>query len=340
MDIETIRKNAKEKLADFCIVCPICNGRACAGKVPGMGGIGTGSSFIANIEALASYKLNMRTIHNKKEPDTSFDLWGIKLTMPILVAPMTGTTYNMGGRITEEEFIYEIVAGSIRAGTIAMTGDGADPEMYGSGIRAISKHNGRGIAIIKPRSQEEIIKRIRIAEDAGALAVGIDIDGAGLITMALKGQPVSTKSFEELVELVQSTNLPFIIKGIMTPDEAELAVNTGAKAIVVSNHGGRILDHMPGSADVLPQIAEKVKGKITIFADGGIRSGPDVLKMLALGADAVLIGRPLAIASIGGGKEGVEFVLKKLKGELSQAMLLTGTGNVWNVSKDILYYKR
>lgn len=337
MDMEIIRKNAKEKLAGFCVVCPICNGKACAGQVPGMGGIGTGASFIANIEALASYKLNMRTIHDKKEPDTSLDLWGIKLTMPILAAPMTGTTYNMGGKITEEEFIHEIVAGSIGAGTIAMTGDGADPEMYGSGIKAISKHNGRGIAIIKPRSQEEIIKRIRTAEQAGALAVGIDIDGAGLITMALKGQPVSTKSFKELVELVQSTNLPFIIKGIMTPDEAELSVNTGAKAIVVSNHGGRILDHMPGSADVLPQIAEKVKGKITIFADGGIRSGADVLKMLALGADAVLIGRPLAIASIGGGREGVEFVLKKLKGELSQAMLLTGTGDVRNVSKNIIY---
>ena len=84
----------------------------------------------------------------------------------------------------------------------------------------------------------------------------------------------------------------------MTPDEAEIAVEVNAAAIVVSNHGGRVLDHTPGAADVLPEIAGRVKGKITILADGGVRTGADVLKLLALGADAVLIGRPLVIVPL------------------------------------------
>ncbi len=337
MELTNLKKIAADKLKGYCRICPYCNGVACAGEVPGMGGFGTGSSFKANIHALARYRLNMRTIHNVKNPDTATEIFGERLSVPVLAAPMTGTTYNMGGKITEEEFIEEIIAGSLIAGTIGMTGDGADPAMYGSGLKAISSHNGKGIAIIKPRENSEIIRRIHLAEEAGALAVGIDIDGAGLITMAMKGQPVSPKSLGEIKELTASTELPFILKGIMTPEEAELAAEANAAAIVVSNHGGRVLDHTPGAADVITAIAEKVKGKLIVFADGGIRTGSDVLKLLALGADAVLVGRPLVIGALGGGREGVSLLLNKMKNELVQAMLLTGTADVKDVRKDVLY---
>ena len=337
MDLETVRNTAKEKLKGYCRVCPVCDGRVCAGEVPGMGGVGTGSAFKANLEALASYRFNMRTIHNVKTPDTSIKLFGEKLSIPVLAAPITGTTYNMGGKMTEEEFIGAIIAGSLQTGTLGMTGDAADPALWGSAMKAIASHQGRGIAIIKPREQKEIISRIRDVEKTGAIAVGMDIDGAGLITMALKGQPVSPKTPAEIKELTSATKLPFILKGIMTPDEAEIAVEVNAAAIVVSNHGGRVLDHTPGAADVLPEIAGRVKGKITILADGGVRTGADVLKLLALGADAVLIGRPLVIGAFGGSRDGVAFLLNKIKGELIQSMLLTGTADVKMVSKDILY---
>ena len=292
---------------------------------------------MANLEALAYYRLNMRTIHAVKEADLSFELWGRKLSMPILAAPMTGTPYNLGGPVTEAEFIEEIVSGSLMAGTSSMTGDGADPSMYESGLKSGETHKGTTIAIIKPREQKEIIKYIRLAENAGVLAIGMDIDGAGLITMALKGQPVGPKTLDEVKKVISLTRLPFILKGVMTPDEAELAVKAKAAAIVVSNHGGRVLDFTPGAAEVLPEIAERVRGKLTIFADGGVRTGADVLKLLALEADAVLVGRPLAIGAVGGGREGVSLVLNKMKGELLQAMLLTGTASVKEVSKDILY---
>jgi isopentenyl diphosphate isomerase/L-lactate dehydrogenase-like FMN-dependent dehydrogenase len=302
-----------------------------------MGGAGTGSAFMANLEALANYRLNMRTIHEVKEADLSLELWGGKLSMPILAAPMTGTPYNLGGPISEADFIEEIESGSLMAGTFSMTGDGADPSMYESGLRSGAAHKKTTIAIIKPREQKEIIKYIRRAEEAGVLAVGMDIDGAGLVTMAMKGQPVSPKSLKEVMEVIASTRLPFVLKGIMTPDEAELAVEAKAAGIVVSNHGGRVLDFTPGAAEVLPAIAERVKGKLTIFADGGVRTGADVLKLLALGADAVLVGRPLAIGAVGGGREGVSLTLNKMKTELFQAMLLTGTPDVRHVRADILF---
>jgi isopentenyl diphosphate isomerase/L-lactate dehydrogenase-like FMN-dependent dehydrogenase len=196
--------------------------------------------------------------------------------------------------------------------------------MFDSGLAAIAAGNGRGIPIIKPRAQDEIIARIRRAEEAGALAVGVDVDGAGLVTMAQFGQPVGPKTTDEIKELVASTSLPFILKGIMTPDEAEKAVEAGCAAIVVSNHGGRVLDHTPGVAEVLPAVAKAAAGKLTIFADGAVRSGSDVLKLLALGADAVLLGRPVITGAFGGGTDGVASVLEKMRTELVQAMLLTG----------------
>ena len=104
----------------------------------------------------------------------------------------------MGGKISEEAFLQEIVAGSLLAGTLGMSGDGADPQMYAGGLKAIAEHHGKGIPITKPRAQAEAIKYLKAAEAAGVLAVGMDIDGAGFITMALKGQPVGPKSFEEI----------------------------------------------------------------------------------------------------------------------------------------------
>jgi FMN-dependent dehydrogenase. len=117
----------------------------------------------------------------------------------------------------------------------------------------------------------------------------------------------------------------------MTPEEAEIAVEAGAKAIVVSNHGGRILDFTEGTADVLPDIAKAVGDEIEILVDGGVRTGIDVLKMLSLGAKAVLIGRPIMIAAHGGGREAIEFYLNKVYDELYQAMILTGCKDLRNV---------
>ena len=122
----------------------------------------------------------------------------------------------------------------------------------------------------------------------------------------------------------------------MSSEEAVACAEAGAKGIVVSNHGGRVLDGMAGTADVLPDIAAAVKGRITIFVDGGVRHGEDILKMLALGADAVLIGRPAAVAAVGGGAEGVKLLLDTLKRQLMDAMMITGTRDLSYVPANVV----
>ena len=337
MNYGEILKKARENLNGSCKVCAICNGKACAGQVPGMGGKGTGEAFTANVEALANRKINMRVIHNASNPDTSIELFGKKMDIPVFAAPVSGTTLNMGGKYTEEEYISWVIGGCLDSGIFPMVGDTAVDSFLITNLEQIKKFSGEGIAIIKPWENSNVIKKIKLAEEAGVFAVGMDIDAAGLITLALHGKPVEPKTVEQIKEIVESTKLPFVLKGIMTVDEALLAVEAGVDAIVVSNHGGRVLDQTPGVAEVLPAIAEAVKGKVTILADGGVRNGVDVLKMLALGADAVLIGRPFVTASFGGQIEGVKSYIDNIKGELKSAMVLTGCKSIKDIDGRVLY---
>ena len=241
----------------------LCRGAA------GDGGKGTGAAFINNVSALAQVRLNLSTIHSAAEPDLTYDFFGQRLAFPLLGAPMCGTARNLGGIVTDREFIRAQVDGAVAAGTLAMVGDGADPTLYPEGLEALRVHGGLGVPIIKPREPEEIIKRMQWAEEAGALAVGIDIDGAAFRYMNRMGEPVGPKTLAQLREIIGSTRLPVILKGIMTVKDAVAAVAAGAAGIVVSNHGGRALDHTPGTIEVLPEIVAAVKGRIRVFMDGG-----------------------------------------------------------------------
>ena len=131
-------------------------------------------------------------------------------------------------------------------------------------------------------------------------------------------------------------NGPLILKGILEPDDARAAVASGADGIVVSNHGGRQLDGAPSSARALPAIADAVAGKVRVLADGGVRSGLDVVRMLALGADFALMGRGWAYALAGNGGAGVAHVLRLVEAEMRVAMALTGCTGVDQISGDIL----
>ena len=337
MDLHTVHTIARKKFQGICRVCRVCNGVACAGEVPGMGGRGTGASFQNNVRALAHYRLNLRAVHDVNEPKLSCSILGLELAAPIMGAPIAAIGSNMKYAVTEEEYARAVVNGCRQSGTIAMTGDGSFPEQFECGLAALKAMNGQGIPIIKPRETHKVIEMAKRAADAGAPAFGIDIDAAGFFDMANVGQPVGPKPQSELAKIKEKTSIPFIVKGIMTADTAEACLAAGADAIVVSNHGGRALDHIPGTAEVLPLIAEAVKGKMVILADGGIRSGVDVLKMLALGADAILVGRPLAIGAVGGREEGVKLVINQFVGELRAAMVLTGTANVAAVVKGVIY---
>jgi len=335
--MKEVRDNARELMKGYCKVCPVCNGKTCVGEVPGMGGLGTASSFKNNIKALEDLKLNMRTIHEFSEPDTSVNIMGIDLDIPVIAAPIGGVEFNMGGKVTELDYITNKLKGCKDKGIIGCTGDGVPPFIHESGFAGIKEVDGHGIPFIKPWEDKELNEKLQKAEETGCKIIGMDIDAAGLITLKKMGRPVTPKCMRKLREIIESVNADFILKGIMTPDEARMAIDAGAKGIVVSNHGGRVLDSCPGTAEVLFEISRAVAGQCSVIVDGGIRTGIDVLKMLALGADAVMIGRPFSIATIGGLQEGVEKYIDQLKAELTAAMVLTGTEKASFVDIRVLY---
>ncbi|MFH8385856.1 alpha-hydroxy acid oxidase [Kitasatospora sp. NPDC018058] len=143
-------------------------------------------------------------------------------------------------------------------------------------------------------------------------------------------------TWADLDWLLERTRLPVVLKGILTPEDAELAVAHGAAGIVGSNHGGRQLDHALPTADALPAIADTVAGRCTVLVDGEVRSGTDVLKLLALGADAALVGRPALWGLAAHGYDGVHGLLSLLHEELTEAMLLSGRPTVKSLDHTLL----
>jgi isopentenyl diphosphate isomerase/L-lactate dehydrogenase-like FMN-dependent dehydrogenase len=132
------------------------------------------------------------------------------------------------------------------------------------------------------------------------------------------------------------SGLPIVLKGIMTAEDARLAVEHGADAIVVSNHGARQLDRVPATADVLEEVVDEVGGRLPVWVDGGIRRGLDILAALALGADAVLVGRPVLWGLAAGGEAGVARVMAILREELELAMALLGTPTIASITRQHL----
>jgi 4-hydroxymandelate oxidase len=306
----------------------------------GLRGIGQGLTYRNNLKALSKYRLKTRLITQHEEPVIETTFLGERISMPVLGAPMSGLSYV--SNISEEDFAYNILAGCKVAGTIGFTGNTSrDYEVIHPAIVALKKVKGHGVNIFKPQSQDVLLDLISQSGKEKAIAVGIDIDGAGSVNFSLEGKPVFRKTIDELRELKNSTKLPFIIKGIMCEEDALAAADAGADVIGISNHGGRVLDSGPGVADVLPEIVKAVretkKGKgIVITADGGIRTGFDVVKMLALGADFVLVGRPLAREAVSSGVEGVKRILEYFKTDVRIAMIMTSCNSLKDITEKIL----
>jgi L-lactate dehydrogenase (cytochrome) len=143
-------------------------------------------------------------------------------------------------------------------------------------------------------------------------------------------------TWRDLDFIRESWDGPLVIKGILDPEDARLAAEVGAEGIVVSNHGGRQLDGTPSTARALPAIAEAIGDRMHVMADGGVRSGLDVVRMLALGAKTVLLGRAWAFALAGGGRHGVAHMLDLLAAEMRVAMALTGVTNIGQITSEIL----
>ena len=341
LTIKSVYAKAREVLYPVCRVCPECDGIACAGEMPGMGGVGSGMSFQHNYQALQKVRLNLRTLIDvsagDRRPDTSTTIFGQKLSFPALAAPIGRVAAEYGKGIEVVKYLDAVVGGCVDAGTAGAVGDSAAVpiEVMQARCDMVVRYNGKCIYGIRPVPNKTILSRLPMIEASKAFMMTIDIDAGGRF-----GTPefnsVEPKSVAELKELVRAAKVPLVIKGIMTPDEALKAAETGAAGIVVSNHGGRVLDHTPGTADVLPAIADKVKGKMTIFVDGCVRHGVDVIKYMALGADAVLVGRHLVRAARGGGRDGVALFMRTMRDEMEMGMVMTGISSVSQISRKLL----
>ena len=144
-------------------------------------------------------------------------------------------------------------------------------------------------------------------------------------------------SWKDVEWLRSFAKIPLLVKGVLNPDDADRAVKAGVAGIMVSNHGGRNLDTVPATIDALPQVAEKVAGRVPVLVDGGIRRGTDVLKGLALGANAVLIGRPYLYGLGAEGEAGVAKVVGILQREFAMAMVLTGRTNIASIDRSVIW---
>ena len=338
--IQNSEKRARELLKSVCVVCKACDGVWCRGQIPGVGGVGNGEAFIQAYNKFKHIKIMPNYIHENITVDTSITMFDRELSMPVLVAPIGGGKINYNNSTTELDLQRAFIKGAKHAGTMALTPDPASPELFPHVVQAILENFGHSVIICKPRKDLDFIKlRYQLAVEAGILGIGTDVDGIGLKTFTSLGQATTPKTSSELTELSQTHDLPFVVKGILSVSDALKAVEAGATHIIVSSHGGRIGDSFPLPMDVLPHIKKAVGDKAIILVDGAIRSGSDVIKAIALGADAVLIGRPVAIHAVGGGYEAVTAYLNTIKGQIQAQMLLLGVSSIKELQgrKDIIF---
>ena len=329
-------ENARQRIGNYCKACPECNGRACRNQIPGPGAKGAGDTAIRNYDKWKEIRLNMDTIVSNRPVDTSISLFGKEFKYPFFAGPVGAVNLHYGDSLDDVAYNDILVSACADAGIAAFTGDGTNPGVMEAATDAIKNAKGRGIPTVKPWNIDTIRDKMELVRNSGAFAVAMDIDAAGLPFLKNMTPPAGSKSVEELSEIVKAANAPFIVKGIMTVKGALKAKEAGASAIVVSNHGGRVLDQCPATAEVLEEIGKAVDGSMKIFVDGGIRSGADVLKAIALGADAVIIARPFVTAVYGGEHEGVLAYIDKIGSELKDAMAMCGAASISEITRDCI----
>lgn len=320
-----ILAKARERLYPTCRVCPVCNGVACSGDGGGIAGAGSGMSFQNNFTALQRVRLVMRTLHNATKPDPSTTIFGHKISFPAVAAPMGPAATKFGKGMPVADWFQALIGGCNAAGTLGSVGD--DPRYPAEDVKnrleILKRFKGQALYNSKPAPNPIILKWLPLIEESGAAWLSIDVDSG-------------PKSVGELRELAKAFKMPVVVKGVMTVDDALKCVDARVAGIAVSNHGGRRLDHTPGTAEVLPDIAAKVKGKIPILTDGCVRSGIDVLKYLGLGADVVMVGRHILRAAYGGGADGVALFMNRMRDEFERAMVLTGVSSVSEITDSIV----
>lgn len=336
MNYQEVLKNARTCIGDYCKACNECNGKVCRNQIPGPGAKGIGDTAIRNYDKWQEIRVNMDTITENKKVDTSIELFGHTFKYPFFAAPVGAVNLHYGDKYNDMEYNNILVSACADNGILAFTGDGVNPDVMKGATSAIKNKNGLGVPTVKPWNLETIEEKMKLVKESGAVAVAMDIDAAGLPFLKNMNPPAGAKSVDELKRIIKLSDTPFIVKGIMTVNGALKAKEAGAYAIVVSNHGGRVLDQCASTAEVLSDIVDAVGDSMKVFVDGGIRTGTDVFKALALGADGVLICRTFVTALYGGEEEGIKAYIDKLAGELEDTMSMCGAYSLDEITRDMI----
>ena len=329
------------------------------------GGAADSVTLRDNREAFARLRLLPRALADLRGASAAASLFGLRLAAPVIAAPMAWQ------KLVHPEGEFAMATGAAAAGAGCIASCQASVDMT-----ELARNSPAPLwfqLYPQPR-REDTLALVRRAEDAGyrALVVTVDapvngvryaeqrcgfrlpahvrsvnLDGFAQAT-ATRAQPARSPVFRGLIDaapgwddiawLRAQTRLPLLLKGVVHPDDADRAIALGADGLIVSNHGGRVLDGMPAAIDLLPAVARRVDGRIPVLMDGGVRRGTDVLKALALGARAVLVGRPLYWALATAGAAGVAHALAMLATEFEAAMALTGRPTLAAIDATVLAF--
>ncbi len=320
------------------------------------GGVEDEITLRANRESLTRIQLRPRVMVDVSRIDPSLELFGQKMDYPILLAPTGGKELVIedGDLIAAKgaaatKVIYVVGSGGFKR----QLGDGA-PQWWQNTVGQATKEAAQGFA-----------KR---TEDAGASAICVTVDNqyqsnrernnrnkfdygymqTGVPDPTEKREPVASAvaamlspktpnmTWDYVDWLKSACSLPVVLKGILTAEDAQLGIQRGADAVIVSNHGARQLDNVLPTIEALPTVVEAVQGRIPVLVDGGIRRGSDVMKALALGAKAILIGRPYVWGLAAFGQVGVQRVVELLRAELVLSMGLAGKPTLASIDRRLV----
>ncbi|MET8546669.1 alpha-hydroxy acid oxidase [Kitasatospora sp. NPDC004799] len=319
------------------------------------GGAGAEQSLRDNLAALQRWSFRPRNLAGITETRTATTFLGLDLAFPVITAPIGGDgLFHARGQC-------EIAAATAKAGivpvvseasrfpleTVAAASDGpkimqlhawGEPEEFLGFAKRAGKagYSALCVTVDCPTlgwRERLMVRRFAVPDEEWSGNYG-DI-GATAATRLVAGTG-SDWTWETLAAVRRQLELPLLVKGILTAEDAEQAVAAGVDAISVSNHGGRQLDCVPATLDQLPEVVAAVGGRIPVVLDGGIRRGADVLKALALGADVVMVGRLTAMALAAGGATGVYTALTLLREEFERSMLLAGRRTLDELDRSLL----
>lgn len=301
-----------------------------------MGAAESGATLRRNQRALQRFVFRQRIFHDVTDPDTTVELFGYRVSTPAFVAPVGSFS------LIRETAEREVGEGAERARTMLFVSHAAisSPSDWKKASSAPLVFMG-----YLTRGREDVLRCAKLAEELGFAAVGLTMDTVQPVKIRdripistvdgkpRRGHPASARDIEWLKREV---SIPVVVKGIMGAEDARVAVAAGADVVVVSNHGGRILDFNRAAVEALPEVVEMVGGEVPVLLDSGVRSGGDIVKALALGAKAVLVGRPVGWGVGAVGAAGVERVIRLFTEEMRRVMMMTGVRSLAEISQAIL----